>query len=68
MEDGGFPKRLPMTSEVSFISSVTSGTQRHPDWFPEEGAGAAAASGRQSMVLKLTDDNPPDVFLITNFS
>lgn len=67
MEDGGFPERLPMTSEVSFISSVTSGTQRHPDWFPAEGVGAAA-SCTESMVLKLTDDVPSDVFLITNFS
>jgi len=26
MEDGGFPRRLPITSEVSFISSVMVGT------------------------------------------
>ena len=26
MEGGGLPRRLPMTSEVSFISSVMAGT------------------------------------------
>jgi hypothetical protein len=67
MEEGDFPRRLPITSEVSFISSVTVVKYRHPDWFPEEGVGAAA-SGKQSMVLMLTDDNPSDVFLIVIFS
>lgn len=67
MEDGGFPRRLPITSEVSFISSVMVGTQRHPDWFPEEEV-VAAASGRKSFVLMVTDDIPSDVFLITIFS